>query len=128
MLDWPIINFQNRTLKLFIRNTFYGGKLKKEIFLRDHIWAVLPYWPKFRISPDIWFRTPTEILEASGTIFCPKTPDISFGPKRVQKRPKLVLKWTKMAEIWLLSKAKVFWIFLSKKFLFFLTFFPKIVT
>ena len=33
---------------------------------------VLPYWPKFRISPEIWLRMPTKILEASGVETLPK--------------------------------------------------------
>ena len=81
---------------------------------------VLPYWPKFRISPEIWLRMPTKILEASGVETLPKTPDISYRAKRARNRPNFAPKWTKMAENWLLFMRnfffKKFWSKISKLF------------
>ena len=55
--------------------------------------TVLPYWPKFRILPEMWLRIPTEILEISGTKFCPKTPEILL---LVKKCPKTSKFWPKL--------------------------------
>ena len=59
---------------------------------------MLPYWPKFRILPEIWLRNPTEILITSGTKFCPKTPEISkflILPQNARNLFKNGRKWPK---------------------------------
>ena len=54
--------------------------------------SVLPYWPKFRILPEISLRNPTVNLEVSGTKFCPKVPEILTFTKICPKLPEFCSK------------------------------------